>query len=199
MKSVRTTGCHVGLFREFVGTACCTYGQSNRTNGKNLKGLYKEIIFMNNDIKFLNIQWIPSQILNTDLDCAPRLFLDSNCCGFLVHLYTGQLLKSSGKLAELIVNIFPEEYVCIVTRSYSFSLCWWNCSRTEALANFAIRTIDLTGQHDFFTTNFTPVSKKAIRHHCYENTSRWWRCVLTYCHKKAAKSGKPTPLWPCLM
>ena len=31
MKSVRTEGCHVGLFREFVGTACCTYGQSNTT------------------------------------------------------------------------------------------------------------------------------------------------------------------------
>ena len=26
-----TEGCHVGLFREFVGTACCTYGQSNTT------------------------------------------------------------------------------------------------------------------------------------------------------------------------
>ena len=32
MKSVRTEACHVGLFREFVGTACCTYGQSNTTN-----------------------------------------------------------------------------------------------------------------------------------------------------------------------
>ena len=33
MKSARTEGCHVGLFREFVGTACCTYGQSNTTIG----------------------------------------------------------------------------------------------------------------------------------------------------------------------
>ena len=32
MKSVRTEGCHVVLFREFVGTACRTYGQSNTTN-----------------------------------------------------------------------------------------------------------------------------------------------------------------------
>ena len=31
MKSVRTEGCHVGAFREFVGKACCTYGQSNTT------------------------------------------------------------------------------------------------------------------------------------------------------------------------
>ena len=31
MKSVRTEGCHAVLFREFVGTACCTYGQSNTT------------------------------------------------------------------------------------------------------------------------------------------------------------------------
>ena len=195
MKSVRTTGCHVGLFREFVGSACCTYGQSNTTNGKNLIGLYKEIIFMNNDIKFLNIQWIPSQILNTDLDCAPRLFLDSNLCGFLVHLYTGQLLKSSGKLAELIVNIVPEEYVCIVTRSYSFSLCWWNCSRTEALANFAIRTIDLTGQHDFLLQILPLWAKRPSD----ITATKTLLGVLTYCHKKAAKSGNPTPLWPCLM
>ena len=32
MKSVHTEGCHVGLFREFVVTACCTYGQSNMTS-----------------------------------------------------------------------------------------------------------------------------------------------------------------------
>ena len=32
MKSVRTEGCHVGPFRKFLGTACCTYWQSNMTN-----------------------------------------------------------------------------------------------------------------------------------------------------------------------
>ena len=31
MFSVLTEGCHVGPFREFVRTACCTYGQSNTT------------------------------------------------------------------------------------------------------------------------------------------------------------------------
>ena len=31
MKYVRTEGCHVGLFREFVGMASWTYGQSNTT------------------------------------------------------------------------------------------------------------------------------------------------------------------------
>ena len=33
MKSVRTEGCYVGLFREFVVTASCTYTQSNTTSG----------------------------------------------------------------------------------------------------------------------------------------------------------------------
>ena len=33
MKFVRTEGCHVGLFREFVGTDCRTYGQSNTAIG----------------------------------------------------------------------------------------------------------------------------------------------------------------------
>ena len=37
MKSLRTERCHVGLSREFVGTACCTYGQSNTTNAYQLK------------------------------------------------------------------------------------------------------------------------------------------------------------------
>ena len=32
MKSVRTKGCHVGLFWKFVGMAFSTYGQSNPTN-----------------------------------------------------------------------------------------------------------------------------------------------------------------------
>ena len=35
MKYVRAEGCHVGLFREFVVTACCTYGQSNTTINMN--------------------------------------------------------------------------------------------------------------------------------------------------------------------
>ena len=46
MKSVRTEGCHVGLFfREFVGTACCTYGQSNTTSDfHNLTGIVTRAI-----------------------------------------------------------------------------------------------------------------------------------------------------------
>ena len=48
---------------------------------KKVIGLYKQIIFMNNDIKFLNLEWrtpYPSQILKTVLpvlDCMPQLFL----------------------------------------------------------------------------------------------------------------------------
>ena len=32
MKLIRTEGCHLGHFQKFVGTACCTYGQSITTN-----------------------------------------------------------------------------------------------------------------------------------------------------------------------
>ena len=32
MKSVHTEGCHMGLFQERIGTACCTYRQSNMTS-----------------------------------------------------------------------------------------------------------------------------------------------------------------------
>ena len=37
MKYVRTEGCYVGLFREFVGTDCRTYGQSNTSNVRTTK------------------------------------------------------------------------------------------------------------------------------------------------------------------
>ena len=53
---------------------------------KNLMGLYKENTFINNDTKFLNIEWrtrflLPN--LTTILDCVPQLFLDPNMCDFL--------------------------------------------------------------------------------------------------------------------
>ena len=61
---------------------------------------------MNNDIKFLNIEWrshdIPSQILK------PIYFLDPNVW-FLAHLYVALIPNSSGQLAELIVQIIPLE------------------------------------------------------------------------------------------
>ena len=37
IKSVRTEGCHVGVSREFVGTACWTYGQSNTTSKRSIQ------------------------------------------------------------------------------------------------------------------------------------------------------------------
>ena len=46
-----------------------------------------EIIFMNNDIKFLNIEWRTLYPLTNFEDrfglCAPVIILDSNICGFL--------------------------------------------------------------------------------------------------------------------
>ena len=55
---------------------------------KKLTWLYKEIIFMNTDIKFLNTEWrTPYPITNFE-DCfglhASIIFLDSNMCGFLI-------------------------------------------------------------------------------------------------------------------
>ena len=44
MKSLRTEGCHVGLFREFVGTSCCTYGPSNATIIRPLERLRRPIV-----------------------------------------------------------------------------------------------------------------------------------------------------------
>ena len=50
-------------------------------------GLYKEILFMNNDIKFLNIEWRTPYPLTNFEDCvglrASVIFLYSNMCGFL--------------------------------------------------------------------------------------------------------------------
>ena len=56
-------------------------------NGEKLRVLSKEIIFMNNDIKFLNIEWRTPYPLTNFEDrfglCASAIFLDSNTCGFL--------------------------------------------------------------------------------------------------------------------
>ena len=55
---------------------------------KKLIGLYNEIIFMSNDIKFLNIEWRTPHPLTNFEDhcglCAWVIFLDSNMCGFLL-------------------------------------------------------------------------------------------------------------------
>ena len=62
-------------------------------NGKKLIGLYKEVIFMNNDIKFLNIEWRTPYSLTSFEDCfglrASVIFVDSQYVWFLVHLDTG--------------------------------------------------------------------------------------------------------------
>ena len=56
-------------------------------NSKKIIGLYKEIIFMNSDMKFLNIEWRTPYPLTNFEDrlglCASVIFLDSNMCSFL--------------------------------------------------------------------------------------------------------------------
>ena len=58
MKSVRTEGRHVRLFREFVGTACCTYGSRiwplivlDSTTGKCLPWFRWTVCFLYNSFK----------------------------------------------------------------------------------------------------------------------------------------------------
>ena len=58
MKSVRTEGCHVGLFREFVGTACCTYGQSNTTSDLNREILASNLFNCRKEV--INVPPVPS-------------------------------------------------------------------------------------------------------------------------------------------
>ena len=56
---------------------------------KNSIGYTRKILFMNNNIKFRNIDWRTCYSLvhlKIILDCIPQLFLDPNMCGFL-HIY----------------------------------------------------------------------------------------------------------------
>ena len=81
-------------------------------NGQNLTGLYKEILFVNSDIKFLHIEWrTPYPLTNFEdrlgLRASDIFFLQ--CVWIPDHLYTGLLPNSSRQLAELIVNIIPLE------------------------------------------------------------------------------------------
>ena len=62
---------------------------------------------MNNDIKFLNIEWrTPYPLTNFEDRFGLRasvIFLDSNMCGFLFICTLAKLPNSSGQLAELII------------------------------------------------------------------------------------------------
>ena len=76
---------------------------------------------MNNDIKFLNIEWrTPYPLTNFEDHFGFRasVIFRVQYVWFPVHLYTGLLPNSSGQLAELIIHIIPLEKICIVTRSY---------------------------------------------------------------------------------
>ena len=67
---------------------------------------------MNNDIKFLNIDWRPRYPLANFENhfglYVSVIFLVFNMRGFL-HMYIGVIPKSSGQLAEIILYIIPPE------------------------------------------------------------------------------------------
>ena len=61
-------------------------------NGKKLIGLHKEIIFMNSDIKFVNIEWrapYPLKIFEERFRLRASVIFLLQCVWFPVHLYTG--------------------------------------------------------------------------------------------------------------
>ena len=68
---------------------------------------------MNNDIKFLDIEWRRQYSLTHFEDHfglhASAIILDPVYVWFLVHLYVDLAPNSSGQLAELIVCIIPLE------------------------------------------------------------------------------------------
>ena len=81
---------------------------------KNLIGLYKEILFINNDMKFLNIEWRTLYSLKNfedhfRLHASVNYFFRLQYVWFPVHLYIGLIPNSSGQLAELLVCIIPLE------------------------------------------------------------------------------------------
>ena len=88
---------------------------------KKIMGLYKEIIFMNNDIKFLKLEWRTTsrhKFWRPFWIACLSYFFRLQYVWFPVHLYTVELPNSSGHLAELIVHIIALGKICIVTRSY---------------------------------------------------------------------------------
>ena len=76
---------------------------------------------MNNDIKFLDIEWKTWCSLTYFEDhfglhaSVISYFLDPNICGFL---HISVIPNSGGQLAELIVYIIPLEIIRIFTRFY---------------------------------------------------------------------------------
>ena len=75
---------------------------------------------MNNDIKFLNIEWSTRYSL-TIFGLYASVIFRLEYVWFLVHLYIGLFPNSCGQLAELIADIIPLEKICIVNRPYWMS------------------------------------------------------------------------------
>ena len=72
----------------------------------NLIGLYKENAFVNNDIKFLNIEWRTWYSLTDFGDhfgLHGSVIFRPQYVWFLVHLYVLMIPNSSGQLAELFI------------------------------------------------------------------------------------------------
>ena len=70
---------------------------------------------MNNDVKFLNIEWRTLYSLTNFLDHfgLHSYFLDPNiiCVVSGTFVYVGLITNSSGQLTELIIYIIPLEYI----------------------------------------------------------------------------------------
>ena len=78
---------------------------------KNWLGLDNENTFKNNDIKFLNIEWIRYSLtkFEDNFELHASVFFRPQYVWLLVYLYVGQLPNSSGQLVEPIVYIIPLE------------------------------------------------------------------------------------------
>ena len=74
MFSVLTEGCHVGYFREFVGTVYCTYGQSNTTNNS----LDKWTPFRRRQIQMHFREWSFESWLKFHWSCFSKGPIDNN-------------------------------------------------------------------------------------------------------------------------
>ena len=77
---------------------------------------------MNNDIKFVNVEWRTWYSLTNFEDRfrvhVSLIYEAKTYMWLLEHLYVGLIPNPSSQLAELIVYIIPQELICMDTRSY---------------------------------------------------------------------------------
>ena len=123
---------------------------------------------MNNDIKFLNIEWRTrywSQIMKTIFELDVSVIFRPQYVWFLAHLYVGLIPKSSGQLAERRTNCLHHSTTVDL---YSHQILFMNMTKSQWVKTSLIAMFNNGnfsqgwGQFLFFNSIPIPIPLRSI-------------------------------------